>query len=70
MSVQGPGVSALSQNIASLDKSLRRRELREVIGQELKAYGDAAEPMPERLAELLKQLARRIDEPVSGSGEV
>lgn len=67
---QGGGVSAVSQKIASLDKSVRRRELREVIGQELKAHCDTAEPMPERLAELLKQLARRIDEPESGSGEV
>ncbi len=55
----------MSQNIASPDKSVRRRELREVIGQELKAHCATAEPMPERLVELLEQLARRIDEPES-----
>jgi hypothetical protein len=52
----------VSQNIALLDKSVRRRELREVIGRELKALCDAAEPIPEHLAELLKRLAQRIDE--------
>jgi hypothetical protein len=52
----------VSQNITLLDKSVRRRELREVIGRELKALCDSAETIPEHLAELLKRLAQRLDE--------
>jgi hypothetical protein len=52
----------VSQNIALLDKSVRRRELREVIGRELKAHCDAAEAIPDHLAELLKRFAQPIDE--------
>ena len=38
------------------------REIRGVIGQQLKAHYDLAERIPDRLAELLEQLAQRMGE--------
>jgi hypothetical protein len=55
---------------ASVEKSVRRRELREFIGREMKAYMSLAEPIPERLADLIKQLAQRLDERENESGEL
>ena len=46
----------------SLDKSVRCRELRQCIGQHIKAHIDLAQPIPERLAELIEQLTQRISE--------
>jgi Anti-sigma factor NepR len=39
-----------------------RPEFRGVIGQQLKAHYDLAEPIPDRLAELVEQLAQRMAE--------
>jgi hypothetical protein len=51
------------RNIVSPEKAAAARQIRERIGQQLKAqYCDLAEPIPDRLAELLKQLAQRMDE--------
>jgi hypothetical protein len=44
------------------------REIRGRIGQQLKARYDLAEPIPDRLAELLKQVARQLDERESEAG--
>jgi hypothetical protein len=38
------------------------RQLLEFIGREIKTHIDLAEPIPERLNELIEQLVRRIDE--------
>jgi hypothetical protein len=38
------------------------RELLEFIGRGIKTHIDFAEPIPERLNELIEQLVRRIDE--------
>jgi len=51
------------RNIVSLEKAAAARQIRERIGQQLKAqYYDLAEPIPDHLAALLKQLAQRMDE--------
>jgi hypothetical protein len=55
------------KNIASIEKAASAQEIRGLIGQRLKARYDLAEPIPDRLAELLKQLAKRIDERESES---
>jgi hypothetical protein len=54
----------------SVEKSVRRRELREFIKREIKAYIGAVGPMPERLADLIKQLVQRLDERENASGEL
>ena len=38
------------------------RQLLESIGREIKTHIDIADPIPERLNELIEQLVRRIDE--------
>jgi hypothetical protein len=38
------------------------RRLLESIGREIKTHIDIADPIPERLSELIEQLVRRIDE--------
>ena len=43
----------LKDEATSLDKSVRRREVREIIGREIKVYIDLAEPIPERLTDLI-----------------
>ena len=52
----------LKDEATSLDKSVRRREVREIIGREIKVYIDLAEPIPERLTDLINQLVQRINE--------
>jgi hypothetical protein len=43
------------------DKAASAREIHRLIGKKLKAQYDLAEPIPDRLVELLKQLAQRVD---------
>ena len=43
-------------------------EIQRLIGEKLKAQYDVAEPIPDRLVELLKQLAQRVDERDGESG--
>ena len=45
-----------------LEKVISTREIRGVIAQQLKAYYDLVEPISDRLAELLEQLAQRMNE--------
>jgi hypothetical protein len=54
---------------ASLENSAHCRELLGFLARELKAHIDLAEPIPERLAELSKQLVQRINERENESGE-
>ena len=57
------------ENIVSLEKAASARQIRERIGQQLnEQYRDLAEPIPDRLAELVDQLAQRMDERESGTG--
>ncbi len=55
------------KNIASVEKAASVQEIPGLIGQRLKARYDLAETIPDRLAELLKQLAKRMDERESES---
>ena len=43
-------------------KSSDGRQLLDFIGREIKTHIDLAEPIPERLNELIEQLVRRINE--------
>jgi anti-sigma factor NepR-like protein len=45
--------------VAQSEKASAIREAQRVIGQNLRAYYDLAQPVPDRVAELLKQLAQR-----------
>jgi hypothetical protein len=45
-----------------IEKTSAAREAQSLIGQKLSAYYDLPQPMPDRLAALLKQLAQRIDQ--------
>jgi hypothetical protein len=45
--------------VAQSEKASAIREAQRVIGQEPRAYYDPPQPMPGRVAELLKQLAQR-----------
>lgn len=45
-----------------LEKVTSTREIRGVIAQQLKAHYDLVEPISDRLAELLEQLAQRMNE--------
>jgi Anti-sigma factor NepR len=47
---------------AQFENAASTREIRQVIGQQLKADYDLAERIPDRLAELLEQLAQRMNE--------
>jgi hypothetical protein len=46
------------------------RQLLDFIGREIKTHIDLAEPIPERLNELIEQLVQRIDEREKESEEV
>ena len=59
---------AKKKYIASFEKAAFTHEFRGLIGQQLKVHYDLAEPIPDRLADLLKQLAQQIDERDSESG--
>ena len=65
------------KRLVQLDKVPHTLEIQGRIGQQLKAQYDVAEPIPNRLAELLKQLAQLellkeltqlMDEPDSKGG--
>jgi hypothetical protein len=45
--------------LAQSEKASAIREAQRVIGQKLRAYYDLAQPIPDHVAELLKQLAQR-----------
>jgi hypothetical protein len=62
-------VMGLNDEAISLDKSVRCRELREIIGRGIKAHSDLAELIPERLTELIDQLVQRINEREKEPGE-
>jgi hypothetical protein len=49
------------KRLVQIEKSSATREAQWLIGQKLGAYYDLAQPMPDRLVELLRQLAQRID---------
>jgi hypothetical protein len=46
------------KSLVQIGKTSATREAQWLIGQKLSAYYDLAQPMPDRLAKLLKQLAR------------
>jgi hypothetical protein len=53
------------KNLVSFEKAASTAsyaEIQVLIGRQLNAGYDVAEPIPDRLAELLKQLARPLDE--------
>jgi ATP-dependent DNA ligase len=58
----------LEEEATSLETSVRRRELRALIGEAIKAYIDVSEPIPQRLAELIEQFVKRLDERGTESG--
>ena len=60
----------LKDEATSLDKSLHSRELLEIVGREIKTHIDLAEPIPDRLKELIEQLVQRINERERQSKEV
>jgi Anti-sigma factor NepR len=45
--------------VAQSEKASAIREAQRVIGQKLRAYYDLAQPIPDRVGELLKQLPQR-----------
>jgi predicted transcriptional regulator len=45
--------------VAQSEKASAIREAQRVIGQNLRSYYDLAQPVPDRVAELLKQLPQR-----------
>src|SRR5438034_1238144 len=47
------------RRLAQSKKASATREALQLIGQKLRAYYDLTQPMPDRVAELLKQLAQR-----------
>ena len=58
------------KNLVSFEKATSSAsycEIQVLIGRQLKVDYDVAEPIPDRLAELLKRLARRLDERESES---
>ena len=57
------GVSSVpGKHKVPFENAAATREIRGVIGQQLKAHYDLAERIPDRLAELLEELAQRMDE--------
>jgi len=57
------GASSVSgKNAVSLEKAASSQEIRGLIGQRLKARYDPAEPIPDSFVDLLKRLAKRMDE--------
>jgi hypothetical protein len=57
------GVSSVRENrLIQSEKVTSAREVQRLIGEKLKAQYDLEEPIPDRLVELLKQLAQRVDE--------
>jgi hypothetical protein len=58
------------ENIVSLEKAASAREIQRLIAEKLKAQYDLVlvEPVPDRLAEVLKQLAQRMGERESETG--
>jgi hypothetical protein len=53
--------SVPGKRLVQIEKISATREAQWLIGQKLRAFYDLAQPMPDRLAELLKQLAQRIE---------
>jgi hypothetical protein len=58
------------KNIFSFDRATSTHEIRGAIAQQLIARYDLAEPIPDHLAELLKQLAKHMDESENDSLKV
>jgi len=56
------------KRLVQFEKVPHTPEIQGRIGQQLKAQYDLAEPIPDRLAELLEQLAQLMDEPESETG--
>ena len=56
--------------MVSLEKAASAREIQRLIAEKLKAQYDLVlvEPVPDRLAEVLKQLAQRMGERESETG--
>jgi len=50
------------RNLYSCERVAFRREIQRLVAQELQAHYTLAESIPERHAELLKQLAQRTDD--------
>ncbi len=53
------------KRLVQFEKVPHTLEIQGRIGEQLKAQYDLAEPIPDRLAELLEQLAQLMDEPDS-----
>lgn len=65
------GVSSVRENrLVQSEKATSAREIQRLIGEKLKAQYDLSlpEPIPDRLGELLKQLAQPMDECDSETG--